>query len=1000
MVRRLVATILRLLPVLLYVASTAGCGGSASSDVTVPKPPPPAGPVVSGTVSLPNGKLALLDRSIMERFAALVIEKAEALVATNVKPVARNVAVLLSLQRPDGNLQTFDTFYTNDQGGYILTLPSGTSEDTCRFVVSVGSGETLTRAFVFSTVKPINIDYVSETAVGLIMDQVNQGADLCEFSVGEIEQLGTMIRNLPGIVTGADVFETNRNALVAAASDPDIEAFVQAAGGVPTPVPTQTPLAPTDTPTVGTPSVTPTVTITKTRVPTNTPANTPTFTVTRTITPIPTVTQTRTLTATVTKPPATATATPTNTATPPPTSTQSPTVPISLDTNGSNAVSIAPLDIDFQPAVLSFDSCTSAVSGKTITAGLQSATRLTITLLDNVPDGESTVLPLGTIINCTFTISAGAGAGSTPLTFVRAVTSDVDSNELNATGTSGAVSVTAPATNTPTLTPTPVTTPATVTARLSSGISASDTSLPLDDISQFPDSGTVMIGQELISYNGKQASAGAAAGQPGMLLNVQRGVNGTTPQAHGADDIVALIPAGTSVNVGSANGSPDSNVTIGVTLVTGGAQVAATSNDIVYDSTQVDVALNGENEPDCTINPAIAPGTAASKSLSVGQPTSPATAKILRVGVLATANVNLIPDGSLFTCNFHILGGATLGVKTLANTPRASDASRNLIPVSGTDGTITVVQQLTPTPTPTQVPSSSAINLDSVTGAAGDVVTISATLAGSNDQFAATSTDLVYDSTQVDVALNGENEPDCMINPAIAPGTAASKSLSIGQPTSPATAKILRVGVLATDNVNLIPDGLLFTCHFQIAAGASTGAKVLQNTSRASDPVRNLSTLGGSNGIITVAPAINLNSVSGAAGDVVTIAATLVSSNDQFAATSTDLVYDSTQVDVALNGENEPDCMINPAIAPGTTASKSLSIGQPASPATAKILRVGVLATDNVNIIPDGLLFTCNFSIAPTATAGVIVLQNTPRASDPSRTLFNLGGSNGNITVQ
>jgi len=65
-----------------------------------------------------------------------------------------------------------------------------------------------------------------------------------------------------------------------------------------------------------------------------------------------------------------------------------------------------------------------------------------------------------------------------------------------------------------------------------------------------------------------------------------------------------------------------------------------------------------------------------------------------------------------------------------------------------------------------------------------------------------------------------------------------------------------------------------------------------------------------------------------------------------------------------------------------------------------KILRVGVLATDNVNIIPDGLLFTCNFKINAAATPGAKTLQNIPRASDPASTLVNLSGTNGTITVQ
>ena len=513
MARRLAGITLRLFPILLYVASTAGCGGDAASNVSVPKAQPSPGPAVNGTVSLPNGTLAMRERSVLRRFAALVVEEAEALVATNVKPVPRNVPVLLTLQYPNGSSQTYDTFYTNDQGGYLLNLPAGTSEDTCRFIVSVGSGSTLTRAFVFSTVKPVNIDYISETAVTLILDQVQQGADLCEFSVREIEQLVNMIRDLPGIVTGPDIFQTNRNALVAASSNPDIQAFVRAAGGVATPVPTITPLPPTETPTEGTPSVTPTVTVTKTRVPTNTPVNTATFTATRTNTPIPTQTPTRSLTPTGTKPPPTATvtntatptrtntatpiptttATPTrtNTVTPPPTSTQSPTptgtlaptatstatltptqggpvphitigdasgpagsqvvVPISLEKNGVTAASIAPLIIDIDTGVLTFVSCAKTAA---VTSGQTVATSMPtpgqITIV--LAGLDLTVLPDGEIIDCTFTINAAA-TGSTAVTFESAAVGDDQFNSFDATGTSGTVTV--GVVNPPTATPTP-----------------------------------------------------------------------------------------------------------------------------------------------------------------------------------------------------------------------------------------------------------------------------------------------------------------------------------------------------------------------------------------------------------------------------------------------------------------------------------------------------------------------------------------------------------------
>jgi hypothetical protein len=210
--RTLAALLLTLGAAVMAVRATARQG------TTIPPPPPPPGPEVFGTVRLPNGILADMNRSTLERFAALVAEEAEALTSANVRVVGRNVSVQLSLRRGDGTVQALETSFTNDQGQFLIDLPAGTSEDTCRFIVSVGSGPTLTRAFVYSTMEPIIVDYASETTVALILGQVQQGADFCGFSAGEIRSLVNCIRTLPGDVTAANVFETNHNALLLAAN--------------------------------------------------------------------------------------------------------------------------------------------------------------------------------------------------------------------------------------------------------------------------------------------------------------------------------------------------------------------------------------------------------------------------------------------------------------------------------------------------------------------------------------------------------------------------------------------------------------------------------------------------------------------------------------------------------------------------------------------------------------------------------------------------------------
>jgi hypothetical protein len=203
-------------------------------------------------------------------------------------------------------------------------------------------------------------------------------------------------------------------------------------------------------------------------------------------------------------------------------------------------------------------------------------------------------------------------------------------------------------------------------------------------------------------------------------------------------------------------------------------------------------------------------------------------------------NSNIIPDGVLFTCTFEILPDATLGDKTLANTPSASDAAANNVPVDGADGIITVM-----------TPPGPAIDVGSASGAAGTNVAIAVVLSGSGNAFAATGNDIIYDPTQVRVARNG-TAPQCTINSAIGAGTAADKGLLQSIRALEGGLERLRVGVINVQNSNIIPDGTLFTCTFEILPGASAGAKTLANTPSASDAAANSVAVDGVDGTITV----------------------------------------------------------------------------------------------------------------------------------------------------
>jgi len=77
--------------------------------------------------------------------------------------------------------------------------------------------------------------------------------------------------------------------------------------------------------------------------------------------------------------------------------------------------------------------------------------------------------------------------------------------------------------------------------QLSSNITALDTSIEVDDISQLPGASPLnpayaVIGNEMIRYNARSTSLGS-----GYLIGVTRGVNGRIPTAHSSGDVITGV---------------------------------------------------------------------------------------------------------------------------------------------------------------------------------------------------------------------------------------------------------------------------------------------------------------------------------------------------------------------------------------------------------------------------------------------------------------------------
>jgi len=732
------------------VALAAGCGGDATTKVSEPPPPPPPGPAVSGSVLMPNGVVAAVSPSLLERVGAFAVSQAVALSA-NVQPVGRNVEVRY---RQFGASSVLGRTNTNDQGLYRFVLPDGVNEAACPpLMVEVGGGAGFTRALVFTTTDAVDVDFASEAAVRMIVDQLERTAgDICAYTPQDVRHIVDLIRQKPGFVPGTTAAEVNANAYALASQDPEILAAVAApiapftptaTRGVSTPTrtPTTAPFTPTAPPPTATPTNPPptaTATLTFTRIPTNTPTRTPTLGGGITATPTATVpthtpTQTPVFTNTPTTPPtntpttppeltATPTSTPTNTlgftATPTRTPTTAGAVPqLAIDSpsatagssvavsmlfakRGFNAVTIAPFVFDFDTTRLTFTNCVSTVGGKTADAQLQSPGRISVVL-----SGGLGVIPDGPIMDCTFAVGA-TSSGNAALTFVTAAAADAQSTEVLATGSSGAVTITGGS-------------GPQIAIGSASGIPGSQVIVPLSFTQN--GAGSVTIAPLLFDFDATRLSFGTCVST----------TTGKTAEA-------AVQSAGrvSVVLSGGLQAIADGQVAqcgfgIAASAAAGAApltfQAAGLSNASFAERT-----ANGSNGA-VTVNPAsgptlllgaasAAPGGQATVQISLANAASPVTIAPLvfgfdttrlsfvscttslggksvgaelqatgRVSLVVSGGLGVIPNGTVASCTFNVGGAAAPGIIPLTfETAAVADASFNETIATGGNGAVTV----------------------------------------------------------------------------------------------------------------------------------------------------------------------------------------------------------------------------------------------------------------------------------------------------------------------
>jgi hypothetical protein len=134
------------------------------------------------------------------------------------------------------------------------------------------------------------------------------------------------------------------------------------------------------------------------------------------------------------------------------------------------------------------------------------------------------------------------------------------------------------------------------------------------------------------------------------------------------------------INVGSASGGPGDTVTITVSLQASGAEVAATANDISFDSSAL--SLDPSN---CRVNPTI------DKWLIASLVWDSAYEKDMRFFVRSNRDSAPVPDGTLYSCTVRIAPSAWPGSYLLWNYgPTAFGPDGQALETAGASGLVTV----------------------------------------------------------------------------------------------------------------------------------------------------------------------------------------------------------------------------------------------------------------------------------------------------------------------
>jgi hypothetical protein len=619
----------------------ASCGGESSVSVGVPTDN--NGPTISGTVSMPNGQVAAAP-SALERLAEAVVTRVEALVSGTVRPVGSGVTLRVREIGPEnivggrikGGRVTF-TGTTGNGGAYAIKLPTGTSPETCRYMLEVGSGDTLTRAFVDDL--HVDIDFQSEAAVRLVLDEIRRKTTtLCALAADDLRNIRTAVVNSNREVFGDSASAVNAAAFAAASADPNVQAAIDVALGAPTPLPTTTNTAPPTLTATAVPSATQTVPPTSTVPPTRTNTTVPTRTPTSVVPPTNTSVPTRTNTA---GPTSTATTVPTNTSVPTSTLTSVPTA----------THTVAP---------------TNTAAPTNTEAPTATATPIpTNTVPTNTAVPTATVTPEASSVDVGVVLGTAGAEVVVPVTFtnrgggIAAVSTDI---EYDAEALAVVISGGKPA--------------CTIDSRLASSKQVIASVAEIGGEAQRLRVGVIGLDNNQVISSGVLFSCRfrIAIDAPASITLLN------TPEAASQQAApVAVVGTDGRIDVSAA----PATLALSAGTAATGATLAAVATDIRFDAE----GLEPDGATPCAVSAAAA---AAGKTLLYTSLAVDAQDRAgVRIGVIDRDGAAALADGAVFTCRFRVL--AASGSISLIHQPEGATPAAAPVALAGAPGAIEVV---------------------------------------------------------------------------------------------------------------------------------------------------------------------------------------------------------------------------------------------------------------------------------------------------------------------